>query len=192
MHRLQPAPSNSGGGLLALSCLFSATPPPRLSLIPICFACIMNLDKIYLWATSRCATKEYCRSELAPKMAAKGADAEEVEQLLERLERENYLNESRYAHAFVADKFRFDHWGRIKIRQALRLKGISESCTEEALREAVNEDDYRLALLDFIAAKRRSTKADSDYALKQKVARSALSRGFEPTLVFAALSMEEC
>ncbi len=151
----------------------------------------MEPEKIYLWATSRCAQKEYCRAEMGTKMAAKGADPDVVEQLLDRLEREKYIDDARYARAFVSDKFRFDHWGRIKIRQALRLKGVDALCIEDALAETIVEDDYRLALLDFIAAKRRSTKADSDYALKQKVARSALSRGYEPQLVFAALSLDD-
>ena len=150
----------------------------------------MDTEKIYLWATSRCALKEYCRSELATKMAAKGMTPDETDAMLDRLERERYIDEARYARAFVADKFRFDHWGRIKIRQSLRLKGIAQVTADAAIDECIAEDDYRLALLDFTAAKRRTTKAADERSLRQKVARSALSRGYEPQLVFAALSID--
>lgn len=151
----------------------------------------METDKLYLWATSRCALKEYCVSEMKTKLAAKGADPEQVEDIISRLQREKYVDEARYAEAFAADKFRLDHWGRIKISQALRLKGISADRIQAALDTAIEEDAYRLNLLDFIQSKRRTTKAADSYALRQKVARSAISRGFEPHLVFAALSMDE-
>lgn len=151
----------------------------------------METDKLYLWATSRCALKEYCTSEMRTKLAAKGADPDQVEDIVSRLQSEKYVDEARYAEAFAADKFRFDHWGRIKISQALRLKGISPALVQDALRSAIEEDEYRLSLLDFIQAKRRTTKAAAPHTLRQKVARSAISRGFEPHLVFAALSMDE-
>lgn len=151
----------------------------------------METDKLYLWATSRCALKEYCVSEMKNKLAAKGADPEQVEDVVCRLLHEKYIDEARYAGAFAADKFRFDHWGRIKISQALRLKGIGSSLVQDALNAAIEEDEYRLSLLDFIQSKRRTTKAADPHALRQKVARSAISRGFEPHLVFAALSMDE-
>lgn len=151
----------------------------------------MDTEKLYAWATSRCALKEYCLSELTAKLTAKGATPEQVNAILDQLQKENYVNEERFALAFTADKFRFDHWGRVKISQALHMKGIDEPFIAKALENSVPEDEYRLSLLDFIKAKRHSTQADSAYALKQKIARSAISRGFEPQLVFAALSLDE-
>lgn len=144
----------------------------------------------YLWATSRCAQKEYCRSEIAAKLRTKGASADEAEDLLNRLEEEHYIDELRYATAFVSDKFRFDHWGRIKIRYALRQKGISDSNIDEAM-DQIDEEAYTKALCDFINAKRRTAKGDTPYAVNQKVARAALSRGYEPNIVFEKLNFEE-
>ena len=135
------------------------------------------MTDFYLWATGRCSQKEYCRSEIAQKLRTKGATPDEIESLLARLESERYIDETRYARAFVSDKFRFDHWGRIKIVNALRMKLITD-------------DDYRASLSDFIASRRRTTKGDTPYAINQKIARSAISRGFEPHLVFDALRVE--
>lgn len=146
-------------------------------------------NQYYQWATSRCAQKEYCRREIAKKLLAKGATPDEVDETLGRLEAESYIDEARYARAFVNDKFRFDHWGRIKIRYALRQKGVSDFDTDDAL-ALIDDDDYRQALADFIASRRRTTKGDTPYAVNQKIARAAITRGFEPQMVFDALSVE--
>lgn len=146
-------------------------------------------NQYYQWATNRCAQKEYCRSEIAKKLLAKGATPDEVDDTLGRLEAESYIDEARYARAFVNDKFRFDHWGRIKIRYALRQKGVSDFDTDDAL-ALIDNDDYRQALTDFIASRRRTTKGDTPYAVNQKIARAAITRGFEPQMVFDALSVE--
>ncbi len=143
-------------------------------------------ESLYLWATSRCAVKEYCRSEIKEKLLQKGASVTVADALISRLEKERYIDEERYARAFAADKFRFAHWGRVKIRYALQLKGIDSNITNEAL-SLLPEDDYREELLAFIRSRSRSCKADSPYALKQKIARSAINRGFEPGIVFSLL-----
>ena len=148
------------------------------------------MTDLYLWATSRCAVKEYCCSEIATKLQQKGATADEADALLERLVNEKYIDEARYAEAFVSDKFRFDHWGRIKITHALRQKGIADSLIREVL-EHIDEDEYCTLLTDFIQSKRRTTKGDTPYAINQKIARAAITRGFEPHLVFDRLQMEE-
>ena len=148
------------------------------------------MTDFYLWATSRCAVKEYCCSEIATKLQQKGATADEIETLLERLVNEKYIDEARYAEAFVSDKFRFDHWGRVKINHALRQKGIADSLIREAL-EHIDDEEYRTMLTDFIQSKRRTTKGDTPYAINQKVARAAITRGFEPHLVFDLLQMED-
>ncbi|MFR1987146.1 MAG: regulatory protein RecX [Prevotellamassilia sp.] len=144
----------------------------------------------YLWASARCSTQECCPSDIASKLKTKGATSEEIEDILHRLEAEGFLNEDRFAQAFTNDKARFDGWGRIKIRYSLRQKGISESAIDEALSN-LSETDYLNRLLDFIQSKRRTTRGDSPYAIRQKIARSAITRGYEPPLVFKALELEE-
>lgn len=144
----------------------------------------------YAWAAARCAAKEYCRAEMVKKLTDKGATPEQVDEVMRRLVEERYLDEERYARAFVNDKFRFEHWGRIKMRYALRQKNISSNTIDDAL-EQISDDDYRTALSDFIAGRRRTTKGTSAYAVNQKIARAAITRGFEPSLVFGMLKVED-
>lgn len=147
-------------------------------------------EKLYQWATSRCSKKELCRSELARKMMQKGASPSIVERILQRLENERYVDESRYARAFVSDKLRFDCWGRIKISCSLKQKGIADSIIEEALSE-IEEEPYINALKAFLTNKMKTTKGETTYDIKRKIARSAITRGYEPQLVFSHLAMEE-
>lgn len=144
----------------------------------------------YLWASARCAVKEYCHAEIEAKLKNKGTTPEETESIIQKLENEGFINENRYAEAFAADKFRFDHWGRTKIRYALRNKGITESIVNQAIDKCIDPEAYHMALKDFIAAKTRQTKAPDAYTLRQKVARAAIARGFEPHLVFELLSLD--
>lgn len=146
--------------------------------------------RLYQWATSRCSQKEYCRSELAQKMRLKGATSSMIERVLQQLERERYVDENRYARAFVSDKFRFESWGKIKIRFTLQHKGISSTDIEEAL-STIAEADYMEALKVFLQRKLKTTRGDTAYDVKRKVARAAISRGYEPQLVFSCLSLEE-
>lgn len=139
-------------------------------------------NDLYLWATTQCAARECCPADIAAKLQRKGATPDEADALVARLTDENYLNEERYARAFASDKFRFDRWGRIKIRYALRMQRIPDSCIDIALNE-IPEADYRAALADFITAKERCTKAKTDYERYQKLVRAAMNRGFEPECV---------
>ena len=125
-----------------------------------------------------CSIAEHCISEVVEKLKRFELTSEDQTKLIRRLQDEGYLNESRYVKAFVKDKFRFSKWGRIKIRYALRQKGISSSLAEEGLSE-IAEEDYREMLTDLLRQKKRSIKANSPYELRGKLLRFAAGRGFE-------------
>lgn len=143
---------------------------------------------LFTYAAALCARKEYCRSEMATKLRMKGAGADETEQLLQHLEREGFIDESRYARAFVRDKFRFDHWGRVKLRYQLLRKGVND-CDIDAALDEIDEQQYREALAEFVKSRRSLSAEDDPFRASQKIARAAISRGFEPNLVFSTLKI---
>lgn len=148
------------------------------------------MTNLYQWASARCARKEYCRSEMQMKLRQHGATADEAEAAVERLEREGFIDDLRYARAFVSDKFRFEHWGRVKMRYALLRKGVSDCDIDEAF-TAIAEADYRQALLSFVKSRRSTTDAERSFMEQQRVARAAIQRGYEPQLVFEVLNLSE-
>ena len=135
-------------------------------------------EKLYKRAASRCAQREYCRSEWARKFIEGGLTHAEAETLLNRLEAEGYIDEARY-----------DRWGRFKTRQALALKGVGSEQIEAALAE-IDEEAYYDTLKSLLQAKMKSVKADSAYELQQKLIRYAAGRGFEQDLIFKVLETE--
>ncbi|MBR6998867.1 MAG: RecX family transcriptional regulator, partial [Prevotella sp.] len=62
-----------------------------------------------------CARGEHCQSEMLEKMRAWGVTAEEQAQVMARLTQEHYVDDERFARAFVADKVRYNKWGRRKV-----------------------------------------------------------------------------
>ena len=72
-----------------------------------------------------------------------------------------------------------NRWGRDKVRQALRLKGIGDEAVRDAL-AAVDADAYAAGLDALLASKLRTVRAANDYERRMKLLRFAASRGFEP------------
>lgn len=137
----------------------------------------------FAYVARLCATRECCASDIRKKLHAKGANPSEIDDIVNHLQEEGYLDERRYARAFVSDKFRFAGWGRVKIAYELRLKGITESVADEAL-GVIDEEAYEKLAIAFLKSKLRTTKAPDSYTLRQKVVQSAARRGYEPTLAF--------
>ncbi|MBP3229019.1 MAG: RecX family transcriptional regulator [Bacteroidaceae bacterium] len=138
-------------------------------------------------AAAKCAAQECCVSDIVAACLRWGLVLDEAESVAARLEAEGYIDENRYARAFVHDKVAYDHWGRVKIRAALRQKGISDSDIRAAL-DTVDEEQYEANLCAFLKAKSKSLPAETDERKgREKVAAAALRRGYEPELVFRQL-----
>ena len=113
------------------------------------------------------------RRKLAAWELPEGAEA----RIIKRLTEDKYIDENRYAHAFVRSKFRFNRWGREKIRLAMRQKGLDDSTINDALSELDGEEE-NVTLLELLKAKNRQVSAKSDYERYVKLLRFAVSRGF--------------
>lgn len=119
-----------------------------------------------------------------------GAEKPDIERILKHLVKEGYVDESRYAAAFVHDKVRFAKWGRVKIAQALWQKRIPSGVADEAL-SRIDEDEYMTALKDVVALRYRQTKGATEYERKMKTMKSVCSRGYEPALVRKVLDLSD-
>ena len=118
------------------------------------------------------------------------AESADIERIIKYLIKEGYIDESRYAAAFVHDKVRFAKWGRAKIAQALWQKRIPAGVADAAL-ASIDEDEYMAALKDVVASRYRQTKGATEYERKIKTMKSVCSRGYEPALVRRVLSMSD-
>lgn len=134
-------------------------------------------------AAAFCSTSEHCQSEVSEKLKNWGLEEEAQERILKRLVEERFVDESRFAAAFVKDKFRFNQWGRIKIRIMLQQKKVDAHLIDDAM-ELIDEEEYRDCLLSILKQKRKSLKDKDPQQLKAKLYRFAASRGFESDVIF--------
>lgn len=132
-------------------------------------------------AAALCSRKEYCCSEIRTKLERWGLS--ETEEVITYLLEEKYINEDRFTRFFVRDKFRFNKWGRIKIRYALKLKKIPGHIVECALEQEIDPGIYVETLSTLIASQSKRVKGKSDFEIKGKLYRFAYGRGFEPELI---------
>jgi len=127
--------------------------------------------------TAKCAVSEYCRADIRKMMSRWELPEGVADKIIKRLQDERYIDEQRYAHAFVRDKFRYNHWGWIRIEQELRRRNIPQEYIDEA-KEEISDDDNLEALRKIINSKRPTVKGKNEYEVNAKLFRFALSRGF--------------
>jgi regulatory protein len=134
-------------------------------------------------AIKYCTYQERSQQEVRDKLYELGLHRTEVEQGIAHLVSENYLNEQRFAIAYAGGKFRIKEWGRIKIKLALKQKKVSDYCIRKALEE-ISSSDYKKTLSKVLTSKSKDVKEKNPLKKKYKVAQYAISRGFEPELVW--------
>ena len=138
-----------------------------------------------------CSGAEHCCSEVRAMLERHKVEADEISLILKYLIKEGYVDERRYADAFVHDKVRFAKWGRVKISQALWQKRIPADVADAAL-SRIDEDEYMSALKEVAASRYRQTKGATEYERKMKTMKSVCSRGYEPALVRKVMNLQDC
>ena len=147
-------------------------------------------QEAYLALAALCAQAEHCQWEMTEKMRRWELSDEAQARIMERLVKERYVDDERYARAFVKDKVRYNKWGRRKIEQALWQKHIDDDIRQRILDE-IDDEEYLSILRPLLQQKRKSTKAQSDYELNQKLIRFALTRGYTYDIIRQCIEVED-
>jgi len=150
----------------------------------------MTEQEAYLQLAALCAQAEHCQQEMRDKMRRWELDETVQNRIIDRLIKERYVDDERYARAFVKDKIRYNKWGRRKVQQALWKKRIDADIQQRVLDE-IDEKEYVDILRPLLKQKRKTTKAENDYELNRKLVRFALSRGFDFSIIRQCMDVEE-
>ena len=130
-----------------------------------------------------CSGAERCTQDVVKKLFTWEAPEDEYEVILETLRKEKFLDDTRYANSFVADKWRLDQWGKVKIRNGLFQKGISETLIQNAI-DTIDQDGYVAVLHNLLEKKRVSIKKEAMTSQMKKLLSFGASRGFEEELIW--------
>ena len=126
----------------------------------------------------RCARAEVCVSDACRLMMRWGVSQSGYDVVIEKLIKEKFIDEQRYADAFVRDKLNFSRWGAGKISDALYQKRIPTAVIKKAM-EQVEPEDMGSRLETDLIKKRKSIKDEDPRKVREKLLRFGISRGFD-------------
>ena len=147
-------------------------------------------EEAFLQLAALCANAEHCQYEMLEKMKRWELSDEAQARVMARLIEERYVDDRRYARAFVKDKICYNKWGHRKVQQGLWMKRIDKEIQDEVLDE-IDEKEYLDVLKPLLKQKRKSIKANSDYELNQKLVRFAYGRGFTFDIIRQCLDVSD-
>ena len=150
----------------------------------------MSEKEVLLKLTALCARGEHCQHDMLEKMSRWGVDNAIQASVMAYLTDHHYVDDERYARAYVNDKIKYNHWGRRKVEQGLWQKHIDPSLQQRVL-DDIDDSLYVDILRPLLQQKRRTTRADSDYELNQKLMKFALSRGFTYDIIRQCIDTPE-
>jgi regulatory protein len=138
----------------------------------------------YQKAVQLLGSRPHFRRELQVKLAQRGFPSEEIEEALDRLTLQGYLDDRKTAVAFVEQRLARSSEGRLRLRAELEKRGAAPDAVDEAL-AAVPEDDLEPARE---AAERwqRLHPRGEPAALARHLAR----KGFSRRAIFAVLKTD--
>lgn len=134
-----------------------------------------------------CAYQERSTFEVKLKAEKLGANNVDVESLLSFLKDENFINEERFAHHFVQGKVSIKKWGKYKLIEGLRQKGVGSSVIDNVINE-LDKDTIKQNIRYWLNRKLPIDKTNRDE--KSKLYRFLMTKGFEHSEVMEIMKKE--
>jgi len=146
------------------------------------------VKEVLIKITRLCSRSEQCSTEIRKKIIAQGINEDVADDMIQSLKDENYLDDTRYVKAYVGDKFKFNKWGKIKMRHYLRLKGLTDEVISIGLDE-IDKEKYKDILVKTMKDKAKTIKKKNKFEKMGQVIRFAQNRGFEPELIHRYMNL---
>ena len=130
-----------------------------------------------------CNYQERCHKEVRDKLYTFGLSAQDIEEIMAYVVQKGMINEERFAKAYAGGKFRMQKWGKLKIKNELEFMGLTKNCIQRGLKE-IEAGDYSKTLKALIKKKASESKEENPFKKRDKVARFAIGKGYEPDMVW--------
>lgn len=156
----------------------------------------MQNNKVYTVkeATERiqsfCAIQDRCQWEVEKKMKEWEISDEIIENILTDLILDKFVDEQRFSESFCRGKFRIKRWGKVKIKNELKIKKISKNCIDKGLLQIENEE-YMEVLKYLYIKKRNSLKDTNQFIRKGKIAKHLQQKGFESNMIWEVINKDK-
>ena len=156
----------------------------------------MQNNKVYTVkeATERiqsfCAIQDRCQWEVEKKMKEWEISDEIIENILTDLILDKFVDEQRFSESFCRGKFRIKRWGKVKIKNELKIKKISKNCIDKGLLQIKNKE-YMEVLKYLYIKKRNSLKDTNQFIRKGKIAKHLQQKGFESNMIWELINKDK-
>ena len=130
-----------------------------------------------------CARAERSSGDALRLMRRWGVPDSDARRVLDRLERERFIDDRRYTELYVREKMRLSGWGAYKIKMSLRQKCVSPQIIAEVAEPMFSPVDLKERLVELLTRKLPTIKARSTYEARAKLIRFGVSRGFDMEMV---------
>jgi regulatory protein len=134
-------------------------------------------EQAFIRMARLCSQKEYCSFDISQKLYRMNLVTEEIDNIVNRLIKDNYLNDERFVRSYIGDKLKINKWGRKKIELSLRQKQVNQSTINKIFNE-YSEVELNKSLESVLLKKWKSIKGKTENDKKGKLIRFALGRGF--------------
>ena len=116
--------------------------------------------------------------EVRLKLKENGFAEDVIDEVLDILEKEEYLNDKVYCEIFIEDKKKLNGYGKNKIKSLLNQKGISKNIFEDFLNEFEYDEEFDNALKMGIKKLELLSNEEDNFKKKQKIINYLTYRGF--------------
>ena len=149
-------------------------------------AVLLDKKQALVKAEHFCAYQERSQKEVRYKLVEWGMRGDELEEIISELILNNFLNEERFAKSYASGKFNIKHWGRVKIKQGLKLKGVPDKILQKAI-YSIDDDDYLQTIEKLAIKKAQSLRENDPFKRKNKLMSYLQAKGFETDLILLVL-----
>ncbi len=129
-----------------------------------------------------CSYQERCHAEVVQKLQQMHMIPQAIDTIVVHLIEHNFLNEERFARSFARGKHRIKKWGKLRIVNELKFRGISKYNIDSALKEFTSEEYFET--FDTLAdATWNSIKESNLLKKKKKFCDFLIRKGYESNLI---------
>jgi len=137
-----------------------------------------------------CAYQDRCQSEIRTRLIEHSVYGDTLEQIIADLISDDFINEERFANAYVRGKFRIKKWGKMKIIKELKFRRISAYSITKALKE-IDYDVYLETLNLLLEKKNRTLRPKDKWDRRKRLTSYATQKGYEYEVIKEVMGNNE-
>jgi len=150
---------------------------------------ILDENSLFVKMAKLCSKTELCEKDIKLKLLRKHYPYDLITKIIEKLKKENFINEDRYINAFINDKLNLNHWGKNKIKYELEKKEFDKNLIKQKLNNIDNELYFKI-LTNIVNSKFKQIDKN-DYLNKIKIFRYLYNKGFEKEIIQKIININE-